>query len=172
MHDSAWSPYGESRGVSGVNGPQHLHPRDEACRETVAHDASRRPDARGLRGRPGRAPRAGAGRSPHRPRRTHPSPRDDRVCQTHAYRRGFRALEVVTDTLRMRCADGSSFLRHSFIRLGFLPAWQSVVLPDAVERTFAVLERQRNTGAAERGELALTIPIACVKAQKPGAVAV
>jgi hypothetical protein len=47
-----------------------------------------------------------------------------------------------------------------------------VVLPDAVERTFAVLERQRNTGAAERGELALTIPMACVEAQKPGAVAV
>jgi arsenite methyltransferase len=85
---------------------------------------------------------------------------------------GFEPLEVVTDTLRMRCADGSSFLRHSFIRLGFLPAWQSVVLPDAVERTFAVLERQRNTGAAERGELALTIPMACVEAQKPGAVAV
>jgi hypothetical protein len=68
----------------------------------------------------------------------------------------------------MRCADGSSFLRHSFIRLGFLPDGQSVVLPDAVERTFAVLERQRNTGAAERGELALTIPLACVEAQKPG----
>jgi len=82
---------------------------------------------------------------------------------------GFEPLEVVTDTRRMRCADGSSFLRHSFIRLGFLPAWQSVVLPDAVERTFAVLERQRNTGAAERGELALTIPLACVEAQKPGA---
>jgi len=24
MHDSAWSPDGESRGVAGVNGPQHL----------------------------------------------------------------------------------------------------------------------------------------------------
>ena len=24
MNDSAWSPYGESRGVSGGNGPQHL----------------------------------------------------------------------------------------------------------------------------------------------------
>ena len=65
----------------------------------------------------------------------------------------FEPLEVVTDTLRMRFADGSSFLRHAFIRLGFLPAWQSVVLPDAVERTFAVLERQLNTVAAEQGAL-------------------
>jgi hypothetical protein len=82
---------------------------------------------------------------------------------------GFEPLEVVTDTLRMRFADGSSFLRHAFIRLGFLPAWQSVVLLDAVERTFAVLERQLNTVAAERGELELTILMAGVEAQKPGA---
>jgi arsenite methyltransferase len=87
------------------------------------------------------------------------------VCQTPAHRRGFRAPGDGHG-----CASrGSSFLRHAFIRLGFLPAWQSVVLPDAVERTCAVLERQRNTVAAERGELALTIPIACVEAQKPGA---
>jgi hypothetical protein len=63
---------------------------------------------------------------------------------------GVEPLEVVTDTLRMRFADGSSFLCHAFIRLGLLPAWQSVVLPDAVERTFAVLERQLNTVAAQQ----------------------
>jgi hypothetical protein len=39
-----------------------------------------------------------------------------------------------------------------------------------VERTFAVLEQKLNTVAAERGELALTVPMACVEAQKPGAV--
>jgi len=83
---------------------------------------------------------------------------------------GVEPLEVVTDTLRMRFADGSSFLRHYFIRLGFLPAWQAVVLPDVVERSFAVLERKLNAVAAERGELALTIPMACVEAQKPEAV--
>jgi hypothetical protein len=44
------------------------------------------------------------------------------------------------------------------------------VSPDDVERAFAVLERKLNAVAAERGELALTIPMACVEAQKPGAV--
>jgi len=83
---------------------------------------------------------------------------------------GFKALDVVTATLRMRFADGSSLLRHYFIRLGFLSAWQAVVSPDDVERTFAALERKLNAVAAERGELSLTIPIACVEAQKPGAV--
>ena len=61
MHVSAWSPYGESRAVAGVNGPPHLLPRAEACRETGAHDESRRPDARVLRGLPGRAPRRWGG---------------------------------------------------------------------------------------------------------------
>ncbi len=83
---------------------------------------------------------------------------------------GFEPLDVVAATLRMRFADGSSLLRHYFIRLGFLSAWQEVVSPDDVERAFAVLERKLNAVAAERGELALTIPMACVEAQKPGAV--
>ena len=82
-------------------------------------------------------------------------------------RAGFELLAVTTDSCRMRCADGSSFLRHAFIRLAFVPAWTSVVPPEAVERTFAVLERKLNVVAAERGELALTIPMACVEAYKP-----
>jgi arsenite methyltransferase len=82
---------------------------------------------------------------------------------------GFELLAVTTDSCRMRFADGSSFLRHAFIRLAFLPAWMSVVLPEAVERTFTVLERKLNAVAAERGEFALTIPIACIEACKPGA---
>lgn len=84
-------------------------------------------------------------------------------------RTGFELLAVATDSFRMRFGDGSSFLRHAFIRLAFVPAWQSVVPPDAVERTFTALERQLNTVAAERGELALTIPMACVEACKPEA---
>ena len=72
-----------------------------------------------------------------------------------------------TDTLRMRFADGSALLRHYLIRFGFLPAWQAVVSPDVQERAFAALEQKLNTVAAELGELALTIPMACFEAQKP-----
>ena len=79
-------------------------------------------------------------------------------------RAGFERLSVTTDACRMRFADGSSFLRHAFVRLAFLPAWTSVVPPEAVERTFTELERRLNVVAAERGELALTIPMACVEA--------
>src|SRR5712691_10090865 len=37
-------------------------------------------------------------------------------------RAGFELLAVTTDSWQMRFADGSSFLRHAFIRLAFLPA--------------------------------------------------
>jgi hypothetical protein len=38
---------------------------------------------------------------------------------------------------------------------------------EAVEATFAALENRLNTMAAERGELSLTIPAACIQACKP-----
>jgi arsenite methyltransferase len=82
-------------------------------------------------------------------------------------RAGFTGMEVTTEAFRMRFADGSSFLRHTFIRVAFMPAWKQVVPADAVVRTFAALEHKLNTVAAERGELALTIPMAYVEARKP-----
>ena len=84
-------------------------------------------------------------------------------------RAGFENVAVHTRSFRMRFADGSSLLRHYFIRLGFLPSWRSVVPPNALDRTFGALERKLNAVAVERGELALTVPMACVEAGKPRA---
>jgi len=80
---------------------------------------------------------------------------------------GFGVLGIDRQSFRMRFADGSSLLRHYFIRLGFVEGWKSVAGMDALETTFAVLERNLNTSAAESGELALTIPMACIDAVKP-----
>lgn len=82
---------------------------------------------------------------------------------------GFELLGIATDSFRMRFADGSSFLRHYFIRLGFLPDWKSIVPVDAIESTFAVLERKLNDLASQRHQLVLTIPMACVEVRKVGA---
>ena len=79
---------------------------------------------------------------------------------------GFKVVSIDTHSFRMRFADGSSLLRHYFIRLGFVQGWKSVAAPDAIETTFKALERNLNTAAEERGELALTIPMACVEAIK------
>lgn len=81
-------------------------------------------------------------------------------------RAGFKVVGVTHDSFRMRFADGSSLLRHYFVRLGFLPGWKSVVPAGAVESTFEELERRLNAAASQEGELALTIPIACIEARK------
>jgi arsenite methyltransferase len=80
---------------------------------------------------------------------------------------GFSVSGMVTRSFRMRFADGSSLLRHHFIRLGFVPGWVSVASPDRLEKTFDALERNLNTVAAQRGELTLTIPMVCAEARRP-----
>ena len=82
-------------------------------------------------------------------------------------RAGFEFVEAVTSSFRQRFADGSSLLRHHFIRLGFLPGWKSVAPESAVAETFEALEHRLNAIAAERGGLSLTIPAACIQARKP-----
>ena len=66
----------------------------------------------------------------------------------------------------MRFVDGSSLLRHHFIKIGFLDGWKSVVPSNQQEKVFTPLETKLNEAARERGELALTIPIAYIEAEK------
>jgi ubiquinone/menaquinone biosynthesis C-methylase UbiE len=82
---------------------------------------------------------------------------------------GFTFVEAATCSFQERFADGSSLLRHRFIRLGFLPGWKAIAPEGAVEATFAALERRLNLLAAQRGALSLTIPAACMHARKPAA---
>jgi hypothetical protein len=82
-------------------------------------------------------------------------------------REGFKFVKAVTRSFRERFVDGSSLLRHYFIRLGFVPAFKSIAPKEAVEAIFAALERRLNAIAAERGEPSLTIPAACIHARKP-----
>ncbi|MFN7966205.1 MAG: methyltransferase domain-containing protein [Acidobacteriota bacterium] len=82
---------------------------------------------------------------------------------------GFNVVDVVTSSFRMRFASGSSLLRHFFIRLGFVQGWKSVVAEDLAQPVFDRLEQRLNAVAKERGELALTIPMACLVARKPAA---
>ena len=82
---------------------------------------------------------------------------------------GFEVTEIATSEFKMRFADGSSFLRHHFIRLGFLPGWKAIAADGSLEATLDLLEQRLNAVARERGELALTIPMACFVARRRGA---
>lgn len=81
---------------------------------------------------------------------------------------GFRVTHVETGEFRWRFVDGSALLRHYFIRLGFVAGWQSILGTEDIPVVFAALEHDLNEHAREHGELALTIPMACVTAVRVG----
>lgn len=89
----------------------------------------------------------------------------DSVC-AQLEQEGFTVTDAVTSSFRERFVDGSALLRHHFIRLGFIPKWKSIAPEESVEATFAALERRLNAIAVEHGELSLSIPVACITAQK------
>ncbi len=79
---------------------------------------------------------------------------------------GFTVGKVFYEEFSMRFADGSAFLRHSFIKAGFLEGWRQVVGPQAEGEVFPRLEKRLNAYCAEHGELALTIPMAYLEGGK------
>jgi arsenite methyltransferase len=72
---------------------------------------------------------------------------------------GFKITRVVERESVMRFANGTAFLNHYFIKLGFLDAWKKVV-PGNERDVFARLSAALNA----RGELRLTIPMAYIEA--------
>jgi ubiquinone/menaquinone biosynthesis C-methylase UbiE len=69
---------------------------------------------------------------------------------------GFKSLRHFREGFEMKFADGSAFLNHYFVKLGWLGSWLELVGDDA-EMVFAVLEEQLNLLAAEQGGLTLTV---------------
>jgi hypothetical protein len=67
----------------------------------------------------------------------------------------------------MRFADGSSMMRHYFIRLGFLGGW-SQLLPDGRRAEALTALAERLDEVAEReGGLKMTIPMVLIAAERP-----
>lgn len=81
-------------------------------------------------------------------------------------RAGFAVRKIYRDARHLRFLDGSAVLRHSFIRIGFLPAWRDVVPAKRRREVFARLEANLNAIAQQQGELALTVPMAYIEAER------
>jgi arsenite methyltransferase len=78
-------------------------------------------------------------------------------------------FEVVAEKRRefiMRFLDGTAMLNAFLIRLAFLPSWKALVPEEEQDRVLQEVEADLNRLAAERGELALTIPFVCLDCRK------
>jgi len=75
---------------------------------------------------------------------------------------GFEPVRGVERSFRMRYADGAALLAHHFIRLGFRPAWEALAPEGSRAAAMEALWRRLDARASRDGEIALTVPIACV----------
>lgn len=72
---------------------------------------------------------------------------------------GFTIRKQITAAFCMRFLDGTSFLNHSVIASGFLPAWKQIVANEHPKQFFNRLEHNLNEYARSRGELVLSVPM-------------
>ncbi len=78
----------------------------------------------------------------------------------------FRITKVHQQSKEMRFADGSSLLRHYFIKLGFLDGWKTAIEMAEQEQVFARLEANLNQLSKKQGEIRLTIPMAYIEGER------
>jgi len=86
-------------------------------------------------------------------------------CLEHS---GFRLSSIHRNKFSLRFLDGRAFFRHALIRYGFLDEWKKLIPIQDQKKIFLKLEESLGKLAGIKGELRLTIPVACIAAEKPG----
>jgi ubiquinone/menaquinone biosynthesis C-methylase UbiE len=89
-----------------------------------------------------------------------------RVNVSMAEQAGFAVSDIATGQFLIRYCDASAMFNHHFIKLAFLDSWKQLVPVQQMDDIFSRIERRLNNIAAEKGELALTIPYACFDCTK------
>lgn len=79
---------------------------------------------------------------------------------------GFRVTKEIKDSFEMKFVDGSAFLNHHFVKLGWLGSWTSLVPEVHHEKVFDLLEKNLNKLVQEQAVLTLTVPMAFIEGVK------
>jgi arsenite methyltransferase len=79
---------------------------------------------------------------------------------------GFKVTNSFTDEFDMRYLDGSAFLNHHFIKLGFLSTWKTIIPAADWKVVFGKLETNLNNYAKDHGELRMSVPMFYIEGEK------
>jgi ubiquinone/menaquinone biosynthesis C-methylase UbiE len=79
---------------------------------------------------------------------------------------GFKICRHFEESFQMNFLDGSAFLNHHFVKLGWLSSWRNLLPPDDLREIFSTLEQNLNASANKSGGLSLTVPMAFVEGEK------
>jgi len=79
---------------------------------------------------------------------------------------GFSITRRFEEKFEMKFLDGSAFLNHYFIKLGWLSSWKDIIPETEQVTVFTQLEINLNAYADDRGGLSLIVPMAFIEGQK------
>ncbi|MHA2249674.1 MAG: class I SAM-dependent methyltransferase [Candidatus Kariarchaeaceae archaeon] len=79
---------------------------------------------------------------------------------------GFNISRTFQDQFVMNFLNGSALLRHTFIKMGFLPGWVGFLTNEEKYTVFELLEEKLNSIAEEKGSFKLIFPTGYIEAEK------
>lgn len=79
---------------------------------------------------------------------------------------GFKVVRHEKQSFQMKFVDGSAFLNHHFVKLGWLDSWRELLPSDQLEEIFSALEQNLNEHAVRAGGLSLSVPMLFMEGEK------
>ena len=79
---------------------------------------------------------------------------------------GFNICRHYEEIFEMKFLDGSAFLNHNFVKLGWIATWMSLFPKEELQKIFSALEQNLNSCAEKIGGLTLTVPMAFFEGEK------
>jgi ubiquinone/menaquinone biosynthesis C-methylase UbiE len=79
---------------------------------------------------------------------------------------GLRVTKVIEENLEMKFAGGTAFLKHHFVKLGWLSSWLEIFPEEERREVFTALEETLNTHAQAANGLHLNVPMVFMEGEK------
>lgn len=79
---------------------------------------------------------------------------------------GFKICRHFEESFEMKFLDGSAFLNHHFVKLGWLTTWRNLFPTQELQKIFSTLEHNLNEHSKISAGLTLTVPMAYIEGTK------
>ena len=79
---------------------------------------------------------------------------------------GFDVSRHIEDSFEMTFLDGTAFLNHNFVKLGWLASWIKLFPKEELEMIFYTLEQNLNSYSDKNNGLKLTVPMTYFEGEK------
>lgn len=79
---------------------------------------------------------------------------------------GFKVIRHFEETFEMKFVDGTAFLNHHFVKLGWVTTWIGLFPKEELQEIFSALEQNLNDYSTKNKGLILSVPMAYIEGEK------